>query len=127
MIRKTAKHTIEVYSDSINVTPISVRDPNWHYIDKNGHEHHWYIPPGAEDKPDLWQLPTLREVHKLVYIEEGGDEHWATHYYCKKCGELVYPGEKSPDSQMYVQGLTHYYVDGVEVSKEEAERAMKEE
>ena len=129
MANKTQRHTIEITRDMLEVVAfVTEPDPNWRYVDKHGHEHRWYIPKGAEsqDQQYRWRLPSLRAVRYLAGHYPDGSEEWDTHYYCRKCGELIKPGYKSSVVRKFVPTVTYGYIDGEPATKEEIERAIKQ-
>jgi len=119
---------VEIMCEAIDVTPIREHDPNWKYIDKQGHRHTWHKPKGAEDqsKDYLWELPTLRAVSYICGYSDYDDPMYKTHYYCKKCGEQVWPGHRSTIFRRFVPWVRQYYVNDALVDKETVMKMLKE-
>ena len=120
--------TVEITRDRIDVTPIEEKDPSWLYTDKEGHEHRWHIPHGANDwsKDHLWSLPTLRAVSYVYCHSYDGEPIYGVHYYCKRCGELIKPGWRVSCWRRFILGPPYFHINGVLVSQERAKLAMKE-
>lgn len=107
---------ISVETDQVDVTPSREPDPEWSVLDSAGHEHRWAFDGERAD------LPTLL----LVVDAEATEEYPAlTHHECRQCGAIVHPGFRSPQFRRYAAGLTRYYVNGRQVSQQEAEAARK--
>lgn len=108
--------TLTVAVDQIDVTclPHNVADPAWITRDAEGHVH------GMIDG----EYPTLKRKHKTVrYMEDGYPEEHTEHWYvCRRCKARVVPGTMAgPSGPQFIPGMTHYYIDEREVTKEEAE------
>ena len=121
------QHIVDIRCERIDVTTMEEKDAEWLYVDKKGHEHGWHIPNGAHDwsKSEYWTLPTLKAVECLWGHADDGEPIYGTHYYCKRCGELVKPGWKATVFRRYIQGPMTYFIDGIEVSRQEAEQAIE--
>lgn len=113
---------LEIVSDSIETTSLGgwEPDPNWSYIDAAGHVHTWKSKSfrwvkDDPNAPDFW-------------TDADGDEHNAdTHAECKKCGEHIEPATRwrpGDTFSTFIPGPVRYLLDGVEVTKEQAEAAI---
>jgi hypothetical protein len=103
--------------DRIDVTSDLPRpDPTWRYTDSFGHEH----------RREANSYPTLTWVIDRTYWCEGcRDEHTEGHYECRECRQWVTPGlVPAPLYREYVPGMTHYYLNDEEISREEYERLL---
>ncbi len=103
---------LEITRDVIEVTPMRTIDDDWEYIDLKGHLHRW-----QNNK-----LPSLRKV-----IDSLADEEYpeSSHMICKHCGQTINPGYKEPDAREYIQGLGHYRINGIDVTKEQFEKRLQ--
>ena len=81
----------------IDVTPMEEADPNWEYIDNNGHKHYWKI--NNINRGD-YSLPTLKCVEDTPDTE---NYPAVNHYECKKCGEIVKPKMRTPPTRRYIK------------------------
>jgi len=115
---------IEVVTDMIDVTSSLPRpDEKWTYTDRAGHEHHW--------SDDAW--PTLRQVIDDVYwvLDDDGYEEYKEeefHWECVQCGEHIEPGMRGPSMfKEYMPGHTSYFLDGEEITHEQAEVLLNPE
>ena len=111
IFKKVDNRILRVERDVIEVTPISKPDDDWEFTDKHGHLHRWQNS----------KLPSLKEI-----IDCPADEEYPAsfHFECKRCGETINPGYKSPESREFMPGLTHFYIDDVEVGKSEFEHEL---
>lgn len=102
--------TFKKYTDEVSIHSFSgvELDPDWEYIDKAGHRHYAVI-----DIP--LGYPTLEWfVDSIEYLE--GEEYEHGHWVCPLCLETIKRGTRPEKGWM--PGLTHYKIDGVEVSEE---------
>jgi hypothetical protein len=86
----------------IETIATSEPDPNWIYVDANGHEHRW---------SKSGTLPTLEHVVDAYDTDWEGDS-WpsVTHYECKRCGEHVEPGSRAVNDKRIQAGHDEYVV-----------------
>lgn len=106
--------TLEVIREPIAVTSISPKpDKNWRHTDTEGHEHYW-------DNG----YPTLEpEEDYCVDCQDFHLEGWV----CVECGERIVPGLVPPSGfSEFVPGLARYFLDGEEISKEEADEWLRQ-
>lgn len=119
-----------IESEPLDVTSLHRPDPAWHFTDPSGHEHRWHVngQPASGYRPsDRYEIPTTRVVQDEPYTDEYGDEVHPSHLECLQCRATVNPGYTADTTRQYVAGLQRCFVDGVEVSREEFERLVKEE
>ena len=118
---------VEIMCDVIDVTPIRERDPQWVCVDKQGHRHTWHKPKGAEyqSKDHLWELPTLRAVSYICGYSDDGDPMYKNRYYCKKCGEQVWPGYRPTMFRRFASGAKQCYINDMPVDKKTAIKMIK--
>jgi len=109
IFKKVDNRILRVERDVIEVTPISKPDDDWEFTDKKGHLHRW----------QNGKLPSLKQVIDCPATEEYPAE---IHFECKRCGETIIPHYKPPEYREYEPGLTHFYIDDVEVTKGELEK-----
>jgi len=117
---------LEIRRDRIEVGSYHEKDPKWSFTDKQGHEHRWHIPQGADDwkEQKRWKLPTLRAVGFTIYYPDG-ETGCGVHYYCKRCGELIHPGYRMSPFPRFIAGPAEYYLGGVMIDKAKAESILK--
>lgn len=109
----TSRFSIRTVTEMIDVTSNAPRrDPNWTYIDDNGHMHALAA--------DTW--PTLRWIIDETYwCHTCCDEHHDGHWECIECGEWIKPGMLGPSGQIArIPGLKTYYLDDQEITEYEA-------
>jgi hypothetical protein len=120
----TIKHpsgTLTFEVDTIETTSIGpdyIRDLEWVERDDHAHEHRW-----QEGGEQTWHPVTID------WFDSDGDEYSDTTYHCNICNDEIEPGYKidpkwTPGMRRFVPGLAHYYLDGVEITKDEAEAFM---
>uniref|UniRef100_A0A6M3KSJ1 Uncharacterized protein n=1 Tax=viral metagenome TaxID=1070528 RepID=A0A6M3KSJ1_9ZZZZ len=107
-IHKIDNKLFRLERDVIEVTPISKPDDDWEFTDKSGHLHRW----------QNGKLPSLKQIVDSPATEEYPASF---HFECKRCGESINPGYKSPEYREYEPSLTHFYIDDIQVTKEEFE------
>lgn len=92
--RLLSGYSISVEQDMIDVTEMGpVADPNWTYLDEQGHGHFC----GAAT--DAYRgYPTLTWIEDVQGYRDGdGEEYNAVgHHECRFCGERIVPGTKFP-------------------------------
>ena len=108
-IRKIDNRTFRMERDVMEVTPLAKPDDDWEFTDSVGHLHRW----------QNGRLPSLKEI---IDCSADGEYPALTHMECERCGETIAPGYKSPESREFIHGLTHLYIDDVEVGKSEFEK-----
>ena len=113
MISKKLLHNYEIRNDIIEVTPVSIIDEDWEFIDKLGHLHKWHD----------GKLSTLKAIIDSPATDEYPVE---SHMVCKLCGEELAPGYKPPEYREWKIVRKHYYIDGAETNKEEFEKRWEE-
>lgn len=117
--------------DQINVT--SNHRPNiaWKFVDSAGHEHRWFVGDGDELRSAIayhpqasYTVPSIEWIKTGIGLYEDGSEYDTGIYVCKECREEVTPGYTADHIEQYIPGMTHYYLDGKEISKNEATRLL---
>lgn len=89
--------------DALEVIFPSEADPDWRVVDKQGHEHCWHFRQAGHGA----SLPSLVwKIDETYWCDSCRDEHETGHYECKKCGEEVKPGSRTPYGKQFVSGLT---------------------
>ncbi len=81
--------------DYIDVTPRSEPDPDWVYVDKQGHSHRWDF-----------ALNGAATVTSLKYVEDdpGDDEYPPSgHFECRECGEHIQRQERATRFKQYMR------------------------
>ena len=115
----------------IEVTSMHRPDPQWHFVDKQGHEHVWFDGEGVATRNynprTRYTLRTVTRVHDGWVYDEDGERREVWHWECSQCGEQVNPGYTADDCEQYIPGIAHYKINGVTVSQEEFERRWKEQ
>jgi hypothetical protein len=105
---------LRIESEPIRFTTLGrpAPDPKWRYTDARGHKHH----------REASEWPTLRwVVDRTYWCETCLDEHGEGHYECRKCGEHIEPGMvMEPPATKFIPGPKRYYLDGEEVTEDEA-------
>lgn len=120
--------TIEIKRDLIDVTSNHRPDLSWIFVDKSGHYHRWY---NGETLATQYRQQISYSIPSIEWIKTGtdfypdGSEFEVGYNRCKLCHEEVNPGYTSDRTTQYITGLTHYYVDGKEVSEKEVEAIMR--
>lgn len=92
--------------EMIDATPLQEPDPNWLYIDAEGHEHRWW-----HDR-----TPTLQQIIDIPSSGDPGEDDWTpavTHLECIICGEHIEPGWRTPLSRRMIGGLKSYTLEAV--------------
>ena len=115
-------------SDLIDVTSLHRPDVEWSYIDRQQHRHVWYVlgQPALAYKPDeTYSVPSLAWIDDGVRYDEDGKPYYVGHNECRVCGEHIEPGYTADATTVYAPGLMWYRIDGVDVSREEWEAALK--
>ncbi len=112
----------EAYRDAIDVTSNHRPDLNWKFTDSLGHVHRWFVgeePAVAYHPQPNYHVPTIKWVKTGTSVYPDGSEYEIGYHVCLECGDVVRPGYTADTTSQYVPGLTHYLIDGVEVSFEE--------
>jgi len=113
------KLVVTIKRDVIQVPAVTEPDPGWRYVDKAGHEHRWAVRYGDGE------IPTCNvHVEQIGYYPDG-EPRYQVRYFCKECGEEIFPRVVPCVFPHYVPGPVHYFINGREVSKEEAETAIE--
>lgn len=110
---RTSQGVLSAVSTPIEVTSLSPEpDPNWHYTDREGHEHRY-------DNG----YPTLVSVADETYwCGDCNDEHADSHLECPLCHETIRPGTRGPSAfRQFIQGPVEYYLDDEPISPERYE------
>ena len=85
-------------------------DPNWSYLDVNGHRHAWVLEEGQPPSiPSCLAMP-LMEVFQ-------GSEVRTFHYECALCGVPIEPGR-------IVATIREYLIDGHQVTAADYRRSL---
>jgi hypothetical protein len=118
-VAKVGTRSFRVETDEVDVTmgPHPERDPEWTYVDHQGHTH--ALVDG--------EYPTLRWVDDEPYwCEEHQEEHEQGHRECAICGEEIEPGMRivGGTHREFMPGLKRFYIDEEEVSEETFNRAF---
>jgi hypothetical protein len=79
----------------IDVTPLSEPDPNWVYIDANGHTHQW-------DFSDPHH-PVVQTVKEVTDAEPDDEYPGRAHCECQQCGARIEPGWRAPAFRQFMQ------------------------
>lgn len=112
--------------DCIDVTSNHRPDVSWRFVDSAGHEHRWYVSRGrpavAYHPQAKYSVPSVKWAKTGIGYYEDGTEYETGIYRCKKCGEDVTPGYTADQTEVYIVGMTHYYLRDKEISKSEAIR-----
>lgn len=106
--------TFEKYVDVIDVTSdLPKKDPKWNEPCPNGHPCDW-------GNIEWW----VDEVYCCGRCEE---DHEDGHWVCHECLVEVEPKMKGPSGyKETIPGMSHYRINGREVSPEEFARVLKE-
>ena len=110
MTQTTGGHTFSKETDQVNIQSFRgvELDPDWKYTDKAGHEHY----AAGRDYPTLeWY------VDSLEWCSDCNEDHEEGHWVCPLCLEAIKRGTRPEKG--WAPGLTHYKIDGVEVTEEE--------
>lgn len=92
------------------------RDPDWRYIDKEGHLHALV----AKEWPTLTWV-----VDRTYWCDSCNDEHQEGHYECNICGETIEPGMRpSPGHAEHIEGRREYFLNDEPISEEDAKELM---
>lgn len=113
---------LEMRRDLINVSSNHRPDENWKFTDSQGHIHHWVDENGITGKyrPERhYSVPTAKWIVDGIEYFPDGSPYEVGHYECLECGETIEPRYKTDTVDQYITGMTHYYIDGREVSEEE--------
>ena len=87
---------LQVERETIETSVISEPDPNWLFVDGQGHEHRY----GPE-----FSTPTLKWVSFGRYwCADCHEYHEDGESQCATCGEHVVPGTRSPAGRTFVSG-----------------------
>lgn len=125
---KTKPPNIEMQRDLIDVTSNHRPDLSWIFIDNAGHYHQWFDGEtlAVQYRPQVsYHIPSIEWIKTGVDFYPDGTEFEIGYNRCKLCREEVNPGYTSDTIPQYISGLTHYYVDGKEVSQDELETIMR--
>ena len=85
-------------------------DPDWSYIDVNGHRHTWVLEEGQAPA-----LPTCRAMQFVEFFQ--GSEVRTLRYECASCGVRIEPGR-------VVETIREYLIDGHEVAEADFVRSI---
>jgi hypothetical protein len=90
--------------DMIEVTPLTIIDLNWKYVDAAGHLHRW-----TPDAPGSGGIPRghLETLKRVTDIEASDWYPEIYHYECTQCGERIEPGRMVPNTRYFMPGLLH--------------------
>jgi hypothetical protein len=122
-------HAFEITREMIDVTSLSRPDTSWRFVDAAGHVHQWFVgdrPAERYDPSASYVLPTLHAVETGRWFDEEGEEHVDEEYRCVQCEAVVVPRTRADDTQMFIPGMARCFIDGVRVTKEEFDAAVKE-
>jgi hypothetical protein len=110
-------------ADKIDVTSrLPYPDERWTYTDRAGHEHRYDKQAPGDYYPTLSWV-----IDETYYCPDCHDEHTEGHWECPQCGERITPGSAGPDRfRRYIPGLTHYYLNDEEITKDEYQRLAAE-
>ena len=120
---RTPRGTLRAESEPIyapTLSPPTKPDKKWRYTDKKGHKH-YYVEPPAEvtiTSDDDSHYPTLRRKIETYYCHDCQDEHTDSWLRCRQCKETISPGRVSVPYNPYIAGMTHYYFNDEEITKE---------
>jgi len=117
----------ELRRDMMDATSMYRPNVGLAIIDAAGHAHAWcnqdgtpatyYTPSARYDMPSIMWVKDGEE-----YYEEDDEPHDVGHNECRLCGEHIAPPYTADDYPVFVPGLAHCYINGVEVGREEFER-----
>lgn len=122
---------LEVTTELIDITSLSRPDPSWKFIDPAGHLHRWHDAQGPlkDYHGQACHVPSAVRVRtpEEDYAEEDyGDIIETSRLDCKLCGHQdISPGTCADTTRVYMPGLRHLFIDGVEVSREEFNAAYR--
>lgn len=95
-------HEFTAECDVIDMGEECVKDESWRYVDGNGHVHTW--------TSGTWET-------------KSGEEYEYSQTVCTICGRPIpQPGMRYTGFRAYRAGQAHYYIDGVEVGRDEFNR-----
>ena len=102
-------------------------DKTWRYTDKKGHKH-YYVEDvtGAFTSDDDSHYLTLRRHIEKYYCHDCHDEHTDSWLQCPRCKEIISPGRVELPYSPYIAGMTHYYLDDEEITKERYEQLREQ-
>lgn len=83
----------------MDITPMEEADPEWEYVDEEGHKHSWNI---KDINSGDWEHPTVKYVEDSPATREYPAEG---HYECKKCGETIEFGWRTPSVRREIRIL----------------------
>jgi len=89
---------------------------NWHYIDRQGHEHYW-----RDGYPTL-----VGVVDETYWCADCGEDHTDSHWGCATCGEEITPGTYVDTSRRFVPGLTSFTLNGEPITQERFEELRRD-
>lgn len=105
-------NTFEKRVEQVEVTSnLPKRDPNWQGRCSRGHVSNW-------DTVQWW-------VDHVEYCPQCEEDHEEGHWVCPVCLEEIKPGMFGPSGvREFVPGMTIYFINGVEVDKDEYGREL---
>ncbi len=119
--RRNSRHTIEIRNDIVELTSMYSPDMSWVYKDKMGHTHRW-----TKTGPANFDVTSCKYKKVTMYDSDIDAEYDSYVRVCKYCGEEITPRYSPNIYREFIVGMQHFYVDGVETTKEEAEKAISE-
>jgi len=121
----------ESFHDLIEATSMHRPNPDWVYVDPQGHEHRWtltkdgvviqgYHPSAQADVLSCgWQ--------SVDYYTEEGEKIDIGYHICAQCGVRINPGYMADETHQYVRGLRHFRIDGKDVSPDVFKAELRKE
>lgn len=85
-------------------------DPDWTYVDKEGHT-------CTQDSVEWF-------VDSVEYCPQCEEDHEEGHWVCPLCLEKVERGQRP--EQSYVPGMIHYWINGESVDEDTFKRKLRE-
>jgi len=117
-------HTFTIDTDLVEVTSLCRPDVGHSMTDPSGHTHRWCTPdgtPASSYTPSVtYTMPSLVWVKDgEAWYEDEDESHDVGHHECGICGAHVEPKYVADTDSQYVSGISHYRIDGMEVTLEE--------
>jgi hypothetical protein len=107
------------HQEWIDATAEYEPDPNWTFVDSNGHEHRWMAGPFDPLVPLTRPQQQTAVVPTLVKVDDD-EPHWCEdcqgdyqpwHYECRVCGDRVSPRTRHAMGRNYIPGMRHFEVE----------------